>query len=189
MTRDFAASSDGELVALAVADRRHAFPMLMRRHEANVFRLIRNHVGDADEARDLTQETFVAAYLALRRFEPERSFGAWLAKIALNECRDWARRRAVRRFFSFATPLDAEALQVSDDAVGADVTAADRMMLGRVAAAIPTLPRTLKEPLILCTIDGHSQAEAADILGITEKAVETRTRRARAALQEMLTLT
>ena len=181
-----AALSDEELAALAVVDKGHALPLLIRRHETSVFRLIRSHVGDADEARDLTQETFVAAYLALRRYDPERPFRAWLATIALNKCRDWARRRAVRRFLTFAAPLDAVALRVAGDAVPADVATDDRMLLERVAAAIPALPVALKEPLILCAIEGHSQAQAADILGISEKAVETRIRRARTALQEKL---
>ncbi len=56
----------------------------------------------------------------------------------------------------------------------------------RVAQAIATLPAPLREPLVLRTVQDLSQAETAAILGITEKAVETRVRRARAKLSEQL---
>ncbi len=163
-----------------------AFPVLMRRHETRVYRLIRSHVGNSDDALDLVQESFVAAWLALNSYDPARPFGTWLARIAINKSRDWARRRAVRRFFTLAAPLDGDVLDRADDSVPADVVAADREGLAAVARAIPGLPTQLKEPLILCAIDGLSQADAAQVLGISEKAVETRIRRARLRLSEIL---
>lgn len=186
MTLTFQDCSDGELATLSIADRSHAFPVLMRRYEGQVYRVVRGLVGNTDEALDLVQETFVAAYLALGRYDPARPFGPWLARIALNKCRDWGRRRAVRRLFAFATPLDGSALDVAADTVATDDALHDRQILARVGRAIPLLPVKLKEPLILCGVEGLSQAEAAVALGITEKAVETRIRRARAALAESL---
>lgn len=180
--------SDSELAALSIADRERAFPVLMRRYEGRVYRLVRGLVGDPDEALDLVQETFVAAYLALGRYDPARPFGAWVTRIALNKCRDWGRKRAVRRLFSFAVPLDGSALDVAADTVATDDALHDRQTLFRVAQAIPRLPIKLKEPLVLCAVDGLSQAEAAVVLGISEKAVETRIRRARGALAESLSL-
>jgi len=53
-------------------------------------------------------------------------------------------------------------------------------------SAISALPETLKEPLILRTIEGHSEAETAQILGISQKAVETRLYRTRMRLAEIL---
>jgi RNA polymerase sigma-70 factor (ECF subfamily) len=158
----------------------------MRRHETRLYRLIRSHVGDTDEALDLVQESFVAAWLALKSYDSTRPFGTWLARIAINKSRDWGRRRAVRRFFTFATPLDGDVLQIAGDSIPADIAVADRQRLQAVAKAIPALPRQLKEPLILCAVDGLSQADAAFVLGISEKAVETRIRRARARLADNL---
>lgn len=111
---------------------------------------------------------------------------AWLSTIALNKCRDWGRKRTVRRFLTFAIPIGAEAEAVAQDHVAADVAAADRQQLDRVAKAIANLPRALKEPLVLRTIEGLSQAETAAALSISEKAVETRVRRARAKLLQIL---
>jgi RNA polymerase sigma factor (sigma-70 family) len=183
---DLAGYSDGELATLALDRSSAAFSLLMRRHETRVYRLIRSHIGNNDEALDLVQESFVAAWLALKTYDAARPFGSWLARIAINKSRDWGRRRAVRKFFTFAVPLSGDVLEIPDDAIGADVAVDDRQRMAAVARAIPQLPAQLKEPLILCAIDGLLQAEAATVLGISEKAVETRIRRARARLSEII---
>jgi len=86
--------------SLAVAARQGdqaAFAALMRRHKGWLYRFIRRYVADRDDAYDVLQESFVSAWSALSRFDPERPFEAWLRRIALNKCRDRARRDAVRR--------------------------------------------------------------------------------------------
>jgi RNA polymerase sigma-70 factor (ECF subfamily) len=183
---DWTALSDGELATLSIAGRQAAFAEIVRRYRQPVFRLARAWVGEPDEALDLVQETFVAAHQALPRYDTQRPMKAWLSTIAINKCRDWARKRAVRRFLSFAVPIDRQVEAVVDEAVPIDDSAADRQELDRVTCAISTLPANLKEPLVLRTIEGLSQAETADILGISQKAVETRLYRARARLLEKL---
>ena len=182
MTLALGECSDGELAALALAGRQTAFSELLDRHRASVFRLVRGSTGDDDAALDVTQEAFIAAFAALKSYDRTRPFKTWVARIALNKCRDWARRRAVRRFFSFALPIEAAAT-VSDDSIPADQQIADRAELARVREAIARLPPAIREPLILHAIEGLTQIETAEILGISEKAVETRIYRARKALQ------
>lgn len=186
MTFDTAGLSDGDLAALSLAGRQAAFAELMRRHREPIYRIILGNIGDADEALDLVQESFVAAYQALRRYDSERPMRAWLTTIALNKCRDWARRRAVRRLFSRAVPLDDDSRRVADDRVSPEVEAEDRAELARASRAISELPGSLREVLVLRTLEGLSQAEAASVLGLSEKAVETRLRRARQRLAEQL---
>ena len=186
MSLDWTTLSDGELAALSVAGRQAAFAEIVRRYRQPVFRLARACLGDPGEALDLVQETFVAAHQALPRFDGHRSMKAWISTIAINKCRDWGRKRAVRRFLSFAAPIDGQAEAVVDDQVAIDDAAADRQELDRVTHAISTLPANLKEPLVLRTIEGLSQAETAEVLSISEKAVETRVYRARARLLEKL---
>lgn len=177
--------SDGELAALALAGRQNAYRELLSRHREPIFRLVRSTIGDPTEALDVTQEVFVSAFAALGRYDGERPFVAWLKRIALNKCRDWARRRAVRSFFTWAVPLE-HALALADDAALADTQVADRAELARVSIAIMQLPFRLREVLLLRTVDGLGQAEAAEVLGISEKAVETRLYRARARLKALL---
>jgi RNA polymerase sigma factor (sigma-70 family) len=82
--------------------------------------------------------------------------------------------------------LDEQAETIADDQVAVDDAASDRQELATVKRAIATLPMNLKEPLVLRTIEGFSQAETAEVLGISQKAVETRLYRARARLVERL---
>ncbi|MCI4592401.1 sigma-70 family RNA polymerase sigma factor [Sphingobium sp. BYY-5] len=176
---------DRALAARALAGQQSAYGALMQRHRDAVYRLARSHVGDSDEALDITQETFVAAFAALARYDGSRPFRVWIARIALNKCRDWARRRAVRRFFTFARPID-DALDIATLDATPEEAAHSNREIARINAAIASLPVTLKDVLLLRAIEGMNQAEAAQVLGVTEKAVETRLYRARAKLTEIL---
>lgn len=177
--------TDGELAALALGGKQSAYTALLARYRDPVFRVVRATIGDTDAAVDVTQEAFVSAFAALKNYDSQRPFKTWISRIAINKCRDWARRRAVRRFFTFALPIEA-AVAIAGDTISADQQISDRAELARVQSAIATLPQAIREPLVLRTIEGMSQAETAQILGISEKAVETRLYRARGRLTELL---
>lgn len=185
MSHDIAQCSDGELAALALGGQQAAFREFLRRYKQPVYRLIRSNIGDADEALDLTQETFVAAFGALKKYDPARPFRFWVMRIALNKCRDWSRRQAVRNFFRRARPIE-EAFDLADDAPTPEAEAGDRAELARVTQAMAILPQKLRQVLVLRAVEGLSQAEAADTLGVTGKTIETRLYRARRQLAESL---
>ncbi len=178
-------SSDAELTRLALEGQEDGYRRLLERHREPVFRLVRSLVGDSDAALDVTQEAFVAGFAALQRYDPERPFQAWMSRIAINKARDWARRRQVRAFFTRAVGLD-EAFALADDEPLQDAATEDRTELARVMKAIASLPHKLREVLVLRTIEDASQAEAAALLGVSAKAVETRLYRARKVLDEIL---
>ena len=178
-------SSDQDLAAYARAGRDDAYRELLSRYKASVYRLIVKHVGDPDEALDLTQETFLAGFSAMSRYDADRPFRVWIARIAINKCRDWARRRKVRAFFSRALPLES-AHHVASDIPSPDMEASDRLELARVRGAIAQLPQNLREVLLLRGMDDVSQAEAAAMLNVSEKTVETRLYRARMRLRDLL---
>ncbi|WP_447765501.1 RNA polymerase sigma factor [Sphingopyxis panaciterrae] len=185
MTADLSLCGDRELAARALAGRQDAYREFLARYKAPVFRLIRANVGDEDEAMDLTQESFVAGFAALARYDGDRPFRVWISRIALNKCRDWARRRRARAFFTRALPLEI-AYDVAGDSPAIDVEANDRAELARVQRAIINLPANLRQVLVLRGVEELSQAETAAMLGVSEKAVETRLCRARAKLRAML---
>ena len=176
--------SDAALAARAVKGDRSAFNLIVGRHQEPLYRFIRRYVGDADEAYDLLQETFVSAWQALGRYDSSRPAATWLRRIALNKCRDWGRRRTVRRFFYGATSLDSA--QAQDAAASANVDDGNETALTNLDRAIATLPSQLKEPLLLTAFEGLSQIAAGEALGISAKAVETRVYRARKLLAEAL---
>ena len=184
MSLDLSQCSDGELAALALGGQDRAYREFLRRYREPVYRLVRNTIRDGEEALDVTQESFVAAFAALKRYDAERPFRMWISRIALNKCRDWARRRVVRSFFTRAVPID-DAFDLASDAASPETEAADRAELARVNAAISRLPHRLRETLVLRAIEGLSQAEAAETLGVSEKTVETRLYRARIALNDL----
>ena len=181
--RALAREPDAALVRGALADDAQAARALVERHREAVYRLARTATGDAEEAFDITQEAFVAAFGALSRYDPARPFRGWIAAIALNKCRDRARRRAVRRFFGLPMP-DNAAEWVADDAASPEMQAASRDELVATARAIGALPSSLKDVLLLRTVEGMSQQETAEALGISAKAVETRLYRARQKLSQ-----
>ena len=185
MSLDLSQCSDRELAAFARAGQQQAYRELLRRYKTPVFRLIQSNIGDPDEAMDLTQETFVAGFGAIGRYDADRPFRLWIARIALNKCRDWARRRTVRSFFSRALPLDS-AHDVASDGPAPDAEAADRAELDRVRAAMARLPSNLREVLVLRGVEDLTQAETAELLQTSEKTVEMRLYRARAKLRALL---
>lgn len=176
-----------DLSARAANGERAAFSELMRQTKAALFRVIRRYVGDEQEAWDLLQETYAAAWISIRRYDPARPFEAWLRTIALNKCRDWSRRRLVRRLIRGGLDLSSpEALAVPDGAESADDRMEIARRLSRLNEEMSRLPPHLKAPLLLTALEGRSQSEAAGILGISVKAVETRVARARRRLSDVL---
>lgn len=181
--------ADAELARLAAGGDDRAFADLMRRHQKPLFRLLRRYLGSADEAQEAAHEAFVAAWGALRRYDPERPFGTWLRTIAINKARDRGRRIAVRRTL-FGEPLQRQAAEPRwrDPAPLSDAALIERERLATLDRAIAQLPRNLKEPLLLTAIEGLSHKEAADVLGLSAKSIETRVYRARKRLAEQLSL-
>ena len=182
MTGGDPGETDAVLAALAAKGDRAAFNRIVERYQEMLYRFIRRYVGDADEAYDLLQETFVSAWQALGRYDPARPAATWLRRIALNKCRDWGRRRAVRRFFYGAASIDA----APDLPLAAPENDNNNPVLARLDRAIAALPSQLKEPLLLTAFEGLSQDAAGRALGISTKAVETRVYRARKRLTELL---
>jgi RNA polymerase sigma factor CnrH len=178
-------AADAGLARAALDGDQSAYAKLMRRHREAVFRLARHHAGEESEALDITQETFIAAFAALRRFDCERPVRAWILRIALNKCRDWSRRRTVRRLLTFARPID-EAAAIADPGLDPEAALRSSSAVAQIRREVQALPARLREPLILCAIEGMSQDEAAELLGVSRKTIETRIYRARQKLSALL---
>lgn len=177
-------SDERALAAAAAGGDERAFGQLMRRHKERLFRIIRRLTADDEAALDVLQDSFVAMWRAIGRLDPERPFLAWATRIAINKARDWRRRERVRQAIRLFLPVEAAARQ-PDTAPLADQQIAAANDARSVDLALAQVPAHLREPLVLTAIDGLSYAEAADVLGISRKAVETRIARARALLARL----
>ena len=171
---------DAELARRAARSDRRAFDEIVQRHKTALYAFVRRYVGDADDAYDVLQNTFVSAWLGIKRFDPARPLLPWLRTIALNKCRDFGRRATVRRLL-----LRAKAEEPEEHPAGPEVSSED-VRLRRLDRAILSLPASYREALLLTTVSGLRHAEAAEILRTSAKAVEMRVRRARKKLAELL---
>ncbi|HFE38464.1 MAG TPA: RNA polymerase sigma factor [Gammaproteobacteria bacterium] len=183
----FSEGSDEEdkaLIRRASAGDDPAFTAIMRKYKSPLYRFALRHMGDADDAEDIVQDTFIAMHRNLARFNPKYKFSTWAFQIAMNKCRDMGRKRKTRSFMQRMTPfMETKITQVQTDENPENVID-NKRKLEILETAISELPDNLKNPLILCTIENMSQKQAAEILGISAKAVETRIYRARTQLQK-----
>lgn len=180
-------ASDAALARSAAEGDDKAFAVLVGRHKEPLYRLLRRYTGDSEEAYEAAHEAFIAAWGALKRYDPSRSFGAWLRTIAINKARDRGRRMLVRRVIFGSRNLDdAEVLETADPAASAEHEVLQDEQAKRLDRAISGLPAALKEALILTAFEAFSQQEAAQMLGVSAKTIETRVYRARKLLIDQL---
>jgi RNA polymerase sigma-70 factor (ECF subfamily) len=137
-------------------------------------------VGDADTAKDMAQESFIAAYNALGDFKFNSRFSSWLYRIVVNKCRDHF--RATRE----TVPVD----DICEDIAGPDRTpeqaASSRQTGDAVQQALNKLPPDYREVIILKHIEGLDYQEIADTLEVSVSALKVRAHRGREMLRTLL---
>lgn len=185
--------TDLELVRLAQAGDTEAFGELVERNRRAVFRAALAAVGSPGEADDVTQEAFVTAWRKLSGFRGDSQFRTWLLSITWRKAID--RRKSISRWLRLAaTPSRDEAggdqFDVMDrlpSAEGAPDAALDASRLQRdVRKLIRTLPRTLREALLLAGAGEHTYDEIGAMLGTPVGTVKWRVAEARRVLKRKL---
>lgn len=178
-----ASGVDEEALVVAAADgSRNAYDSLVELHAPRLLAIARRMLGNDVDAQDAVQNALASAWLALPRFDTGRPFAPWITTILINKSRDAIRSRRFSSLFRFGS--ETEIVDLPDDEPDQERQVAANQLLAFVQSEIARLPPRLKEPFVLVTFDGRSQAETAQILGISEKAVETRIYRVRKALRE-----
>lgn len=171
------------LIALAVANDEEAFEGLIAMHQDSIFRFCIRWLRDVEDAREATQDTFVKAYFAIGRYRQKGKFSTWLYQIALNQCRDRLKSKDNRNRGQTDSLCELEPVashccrQLPPDQLV--VRDNDRKIL---LEAIDNLPVKFRAVVILCGVEGMSQAESAAILKISPRAVEGRYYRAKKML-------
>jgi len=172
--------SEPDLIARVVAGDRIAARELYDAHASRVFRLAFRLTGDADLAREFTQDTFVRAFSQLSRFRGDAALSTWLHRITVTVVANAMRR--VKRLRTRETELDATLpLHGGETAFGSDPILRDRL-----AKAIDGLSEIYRTTLIMHDLEGYTHGEIAEVLGVAEGTCKSRLAVARAQLRETL---
>ena len=169
------ATSDEQIVERALTGDADAFGEIVRRWERRIFALAYGMLGREEDARDATQETFMAAFRNLRGFRGEAKVSSWLHRIAVNQCITRQRRAKVRNeaafddetekdAASFAMPLEWSPSRIVE---GRERTVA-------VRRAVNSLPVELRQVIVMKEFEELTFREIADALELPLSTVKSR---------------
>lgn len=168
-------TSDEQIVERALTGDAEAFGEIVRRWERRIFALAFGMLGREEDARDATQETFLAAFRNLRGFRGEAKVSSWLHRIAVNQCITRQRRSKVRnegaledeelRHASrFATPLERSPAWVAEGRESSEA----------VRRAVNSLPLELRQVVVMKEFEELTFREISDALDLPLSTVKSR---------------
>jgi RNA polymerase sigma-70 factor (ECF subfamily) len=171
-----------------------AFEQLVAERSADVYALLYRLTSEPEEARDLTQETFLRAFQAIGRFRGDADLKTWIYRIAINQARNrwrWWRRRKRDMTVSLDAPVGEQeqplvARLQSTDAINPEEATMAREREGQLHEALNALRRAYREAVILRDIEGFTYEEIAATLQISIGTVKSRLSRGRLELRRML---
>jgi RNA polymerase sigma-70 factor, ECF subfamily len=171
--------TDAQAIAAVLAGDRRSFAVLVRRHNATMFRACRAVLQHDSDAEDAVQTAWINVYRALASFRADASFRSWATRIAVNEAS--SRLRNHRRFSE--VPMDDATMPEAPGPDGAAFTQELGLLLER---EIDALPEGLRTVLVLRDVIELDTLETAAALGIEAENVRVRLHRARQTLSRRL---
>lgn len=164
------------IITEILAGNSDAFRVIVTDNREELLRVAWHFVHDWEEAKDITQDTFIRCFRSLNKYNPDQPFKPWLYKIHLNGCRSasskWWRR------------LGRERRVEEDDAVTPERPSENDV--ADIRNAIERLSKHQKAAFIMIAIEEHSTSEAACELGIAESTLRVHLARAREKLRNEL---
>lgn len=163
----------------------NAFEKLVTEYEKAVYAIAQRMTGNAEDAADMTQETFIKAYNSLSSFRGDSKFSVWLYRIANNVCLDFLRSKSRRPTVSLSTEDDdgeETQLDIADESQSPELLLESSLTRDAVRRGLDSLPPDYKQILLLREIQGLSYEEIAAALGIESGTVKSRIFRARKRL-------
>lgn len=170
-----------------------AFDTFVTRYASDIYALLFRLTENAEEAGDLTQETFLSALKAVKKFRGEADLKTWLYRIAINKSRNrfrWWQRRRRDNTISLDAPYGESEKPLSETVPG-DFSNPEQETLRRereklLVKALNDLPDIFREAIVLCDIEGFSYEEIAQTLEINIGTVKSRIARGREELRRKL---
>src|SRR5215468_7158546 len=177
-----AVAATARLIIRAKAGDRTAFDQIIISHQRKIISLAWRMLGNQEDARDAAQETFLRVYKSFGRFDPAQDFNGWLYRIAVNVCRDLARKR---RGGHFSLEAEVESGAIAEPASPHDTESA--AMLAQEQAillrALATLPEKERAAIVLRDLEGFETEDVARILGSSPTTVRSQICSARAKIK------
>jgi len=168
-------TSDEDLVARSIDGDTDSFNQLVRRWERPIYALAYRTLGRDEDARDVTQETFLRAFRSIGGFRGQAKFSSWLYRIALNLCRDWLRRE--RRAPVVQAPEGVDVIEMAsepDPGESIEDVVTRRNLSAHVQRAMTQLSEEQRSTIILKEYQGLTFQEIADLQGCPLSTVKTR---------------
>lgn len=161
-----------------------AFEAIYNRYERRLYAFVYRLMGNSEDAYDLTQDTFVKAYVALPRTSPDLNLSAWLHRIASNACMDVLRRRKLIRWLPWETFDTNPALEpaADDDPVG---EYNQQETSGEVQEILNKLTHKHRMALVLKEYQGMSCDEIGEVMGASRSAIKSLLFRAREEFRQV----
>jgi RNA polymerase sigma-70 factor, ECF subfamily len=177
-------AGDRELLDRARAGDRAALARLLELHQGQIYRFGLRMCRDAEDARDVLQDTLLAFARGVPEFRGGAALSTWLFTIARSFC--LKKRRKRRGAPTEVEPLDAAARQVPVAGRAADEALAAKEMEQALERAIAGLEPSYREVLLLRDVEGLTAGEVGKVTGISVQAVKSRLHRARLAVRQQL---
>jgi RNA polymerase sigma-70 factor (ECF subfamily) len=177
-----AAVSAARLIMRAKAGDTTAFDQIVLAHQRKILSLAWRMLGDREDARDAAQDTFMRVYKSFGKFDPAQDFNGWLYRIAVNACRDLARKRRGNHY-SLEAEVESGAMAEPaspHDTESAALLAQEHAILLR---ALATLPEKERAAIVLRDLEGFATEEVARILGSSPTTVRSQICAARVKLK------
>jgi RNA polymerase sigma-70 factor (ECF subfamily) len=169
--------NDSQLISRVIAGDRLAGRELYDAHAPRVYSLVFRMSGDAEKARELTQDTFIRAFSRLSQFRGDAQLSTWLHRIAVTVVSN-SRRKEIR--FRREVSLD------EASSVAASAGSVDFDLKECIDRAVENLSEVYRTTLIMHDVEGYTHAEIAEVLGVPEGTCKSRLSAARAQLREAL---
>jgi len=161
--------SDAELVRQCLRGDNNGFDLLVRKYQRQVYAFCLRMTGNAEDASDAAQESFLKAYNALAGFRQEAQFLTWMIRIAHNACVDRSRGSGKHKTDSF----DDIEYELGDESANPEKTAIRSDEQRRVWDAVFRLPEKYRTALVMFHFDGRSIKEISSSLGRPEGTVKS----------------
>lgn len=177
---------DNELLSRCRQGNLEAFGLLYSRYVLQVYRFSYHMLGDADDADDVKQDTFVKAYQALPNFRGDCSLQTWLLKIAGNLCRDRLKMRMRRGEMEMLPEIEDSLHDPSSYGIDPAESLERKDTRNAVHRVLSGLPEPQRALIVLRDIEEMSYQEISEVLGCSVSSVKLRLFRARRGFRDRL---